>query len=108
MLSAYDLLKAPSTNIQHPENNHVPKPSTGLRTEPSLRLVLGVPMELGCWNLVLLQSQSFWNQNAIEQIEKPLHKQRKNRRRNRALENSHVIVQIKATQDWLAQTSGSD
>src|SRR5207245_8774878 len=43
-----------------------------------------------------LDSQPFWNQNAIEQIEKPLYQQRQHSCWNRALQNCCVIVQIKA------------
>src|SRR5262249_26019246 len=50
----------------------------------------------------------FWNENAIEQIKKPLHEQREHRGGNGTLENGHVIVQVKAAYDRFAQTASPD
>src|SRR4051794_38527106 len=55
-----------------------------------------------------LQPQSFWNQNTVKQIETPLHYQREQGCRNRALQDRQVIVQIQTTQDRLAQTACTD
>src|SRR6202043_856790 len=41
-----------------------------------------------------LKPKSFRNQNAVEQIKEPLHQKREQRRRNRALQNCRVVVQI--------------
>ena len=49
-----------------------------------------------------LKPQSFGNENAIEQIERPLHEQREHGRRDRTLENGHTIVQAKAAYDRFA------
>jgi predicted CoA-binding protein len=57
---------------------------------------------------IALQAQSFWNQNAIEQIEKPLHQQRQQGCWNRALQDRCVIVQVETAQDWFAKAAGSD
>ncbi len=39
-----------------------------------------------------LQSQAFWNQNAIEQIKDPLDNQGQESGWNRALQDGHVII----------------
>ena len=49
-----------------------------------------------------LDSQSFRNENAIEQIEAPLHEKREHSSGNRTLENGHMIVQAKAAYDRFA------
>src|SRR5438105_916102 len=46
-----------------------------------------------------LDPQAFWNQNVIEQIEKPLHQQRQKSRRDGAFQNCYVIIQVEAAQD---------
>ena len=57
---------------------------------------------------VALQSQTFRNQNAVKQVEAPLHNQREERRRNRPFQNRDVIVQIQPAQDWLAVAARSN
>ena len=57
---------------------------------------------LGMTAVPFLNSQSFRNQNAIEQIEAPLHEKREHSRGNSTLENSHVVVQVKAAYDRFA------
>ena len=52
-----------------------------------------------------LQTQPFWNQDAIEQIEKPLHQQCQQGRWNRALQDRCVIVQVEAAQDSMTAFS---
>src|SRR6266511_523087 len=63
---------------------------------------------LGMTAVRLLQPQSFWNENAIEQIKTPLHEQRQHSSGNRTLENGHVIVQVKTAYDRFAQTASAD
>ena len=57
---------------------------------------------------ISLQPKSFWNQNAVEQIEERLHQQRQDRGWDRALEDRSVIVQIEAAQNRFAQAAGAD
>ena len=52
--------------------------------------------------------QTFRNQNAIEQIEEPLHEQREHGSGNCALQNCDVIVQVESAQDRFAQTAGAN
>ena len=49
-----------------------------------------------------LKPQSSWNENAIEQIERPLHEKREHSRRDRTFENGHVVVQVQAAYDRFA------
>src|SRR5262249_38432071 len=49
-----------------------------------------------------LDSQSFWNENAIEQIKTPLHEEREHSSGNRTLENRHVIAQVETAYDRFA------
>src|SRR5213078_1056128 len=55
-----------------------------------------------------LDSQSFGNQNAIEHIEKPLHKQCQQCGGNSSLQDRCVIVQIEAAQDRFAEPASAD
>src|SRR5438874_3300674 len=68
------------------------------RRDPSL--ALGMTANLS--RTRQLQTQSSWNQNAIEQIEKELHQQRQQRRRNCAFQDRDMIVQIQSTDNWFA------
>ena len=49
-----------------------------------------------------LQTQASWNQNAIEQIEKELHQQRQQRRRNCTFQNRDMIVQVQSADNRFA------
>ena len=62
------------------------------------------------WGAIALiySPQAFWNQHAIKDVEEPLHQQRQQCRGNSSLQDRCVIVQIKAAQDRLAETSGTD
>src|SRR4051794_21962711 len=52
-----------------------------------------------------LQPQAFWNQEAIEQIEAPLHEQRQDRGWNCTLQNRNVIVQTQSAEDWFPEAA---
>ena len=55
-----------------------------------------------------LQTQPFWNQDAIKQIENRLHDQREQRRGNRAFQNRDVIVQVEPAQNRFTQAARAD
>ena len=55
-----------------------------------------------------LQTQAFWNQDAIQQIKTPLDEQSEHGGGDGAFENGDMIIQVQTAQNWFAETAGAN